>query len=80
MATPRKRIMIKIGIVDDHAIVRSGLRQFLSEHVDLRVEDHPEPIQELNRLLELHKKFYAGAHKNKPKFNRKRFIGKKTFA
>ena len=30
--------MIKIGIVDDHAIVRSGLRQFLSEHVDLRVE------------------------------------------
>jgi uncharacterized Ntn-hydrolase superfamily protein len=36
-------------------------------YVDLRVEDHPEPIQELNRLLELHKKFYAGAHKNKPK-------------
>ena len=30
--------MIKIGIVGDHAIVRSGLRQFLSEHVDLRVE------------------------------------------
>jgi DNA-binding NarL/FixJ family response regulator len=30
--------MIKIGIVDDHAIVRTGLRQFLSEHVDLRVE------------------------------------------
>jgi two-component system invasion response regulator UvrY len=29
--------MIKIGIVDDHAIVRSGLRQFFSEHVDLRV-------------------------------------------
>ncbi len=29
--------MINIGIVDDHAIVRSGLRQFLSEHVDLRV-------------------------------------------
>ncbi len=36
-------------------------------YVDLRVEDHPEPIQELNRLLELHKKFYAGAHKNKPR-------------
>lgn len=30
--------MIRIGIVDDHAIVRAGLRQFLSEHVDLRVE------------------------------------------
>jgi DNA-binding NarL/FixJ family response regulator len=30
-------IMIKIGIVDDHAIVRTGLKQFFSEHVDLRV-------------------------------------------
>jgi two-component system invasion response regulator UvrY len=29
--------MIKIGIVDDHAIVRSGLKQFFSEQVDLRV-------------------------------------------
>lgn len=29
--------MIKIGIVDDHAIVRSGLRQFFSDQVDLRV-------------------------------------------
>jgi DNA-binding NarL/FixJ family response regulator len=29
--------MIRVGIVDDHAIVRSGLRQFLSEHVDMRV-------------------------------------------
>ena len=29
--------MIKVGIVDDHAIVRSGLKQFLAEHVDLRV-------------------------------------------
>ena len=29
--------MIRVGIVDDHAIVRSGLRQYLSEHVDLRV-------------------------------------------
>ena len=29
--------MIKIGIVDDHAIVRSGLKQFFSDHVDLRV-------------------------------------------
>jgi DNA-binding NarL/FixJ family response regulator len=29
--------MIKVGIVDDHAIVRSGLRQFLAEHVDVRV-------------------------------------------
>ncbi|MGJ7508445.1 response regulator [Variovorax sp. GT1P44] len=29
--------MIKIGIVDDHAIVRSGLKDFFSQHVDLRV-------------------------------------------
>lgn len=29
--------MIRIGIVDDHAIVRSGLKQFLSAQVDLRV-------------------------------------------
>lgn len=29
--------MIKIGIVDDHVIVRTGLRQFFSEQVDLRV-------------------------------------------
>ncbi len=29
--------MIRIGIVDDHAIVRAGLRQFLSEQVDFRV-------------------------------------------
>ena len=29
--------MIRVGIVDDHAIVRAGLRQFLGENVDLRV-------------------------------------------
>lgn len=29
--------MIRVGIVDDHSIVRSGLRHFFSEHVDLRV-------------------------------------------
>ncbi len=29
--------MIRIGIVDDHTIVRTGLKQFLSEHVDFRV-------------------------------------------
>ena len=29
--------MIKIGIVDDHAIVRSGLRQYFSQQVDFRV-------------------------------------------
>jgi two-component system, NarL family, invasion response regulator UvrY len=29
--------MIRVAIVDDHAVVRAGLRQFLTEHVDLRV-------------------------------------------
>jgi len=29
--------MIRIAIVDDHAIVRTGLRQFLGEQVDLRI-------------------------------------------
>ena len=29
--------MIRIGIVDDHLIVRAGLRQFLAEEVDFRV-------------------------------------------
>ncbi len=36
-------------------------------YIDLRVEDHSEPVKELSRLLELHKEFYAGSHKNKPK-------------
>ncbi len=29
--------MIRIAIVDDHAIVRAGLRQFLAEQVDMTV-------------------------------------------
>ncbi|MCW5609487.1 MAG: response regulator transcription factor [Rubrivivax sp.] len=29
--------MIRIAIADDHAVVRAGLRQFLSEHEDLQV-------------------------------------------
>lgn len=35
-------------------------------YIDLRVEDHATPITELARLLELHKRFYTRAHKNKP--------------
>jgi uncharacterized Ntn-hydrolase superfamily protein len=26
--------------------------------IDLRVDDHAQPVQELSRLLALHKKFY----------------------
>jgi uncharacterized Ntn-hydrolase superfamily protein len=33
--------------------------------VDLRVEDHEKPIDELARLLEIHKRFRAGAHLRK---------------
>jgi two-component system, NarL family, invasion response regulator UvrY len=29
--------MIRIGLVDDHTIVRAGLKQYISEQVDLRV-------------------------------------------
>ncbi len=29
--------MIRVAIVDDHAILRAGLRQLLAQHVDLRV-------------------------------------------
>jgi two-component system invasion response regulator UvrY len=35
--TRQEHTMINIGIVDDHAIVRSGLRTYFSQHVDLRV-------------------------------------------
>jgi DNA-binding NarL/FixJ family response regulator len=37
MNDQRAQLMIEVGIVDDHAIVRSGLRQFFLEQVDLRV-------------------------------------------
>ena len=45
--------MIRIGIVDDHAIVRSGLRQFLGEHVDLRVTGEANNGREVPALAPL---------------------------
>lgn len=33
--------------------------------IDLRVEDHPKPIAELHRLLDLHKQFYKRARQNR---------------
>lgn len=36
-------------------------------YIDLRVEDHAEPIKELQRLLAIHKQFYSDAHRNPPK-------------
>jgi uncharacterized Ntn-hydrolase superfamily protein len=35
-------------------------------YIDLRVEDHAQPITELKRLLEIHKRFYRHAHENRP--------------
>ncbi len=32
-------------------------------YIDLRVDDHQQPVTELNRLLEVHKTFFAGAHR-----------------
>ncbi|UXH78406.1 response regulator [Roseateles amylovorans] len=43
--------MIRIAIVDDHAIVRAGLRQFLSEQVDLRVTGEASSGREALDLL-----------------------------
>ena len=33
----KKHIMIRIAIVDDHAMVRAGLRQFFSDQIDFQV-------------------------------------------
>ena len=46
--------MIRVGIVDDHAIVRSGLKQFLSEHVDLRVVGEAANGREAIDLIRAH--------------------------
>lgn len=37
---------------------RGGYGGLNDRFVDLRVEDHPEPVEELSRLLLLHKRFY----------------------
>lgn len=35
-------------------------------YVDLRVDDNPQPIEELARLLNLHKQFYRSEHDRRP--------------
>ena len=40
--------------------------------IDLRVADHETPIQELNRLLKLHKSFFRGRHLARPKLPKKK--------
>jgi uncharacterized Ntn-hydrolase superfamily protein len=46
---------------------KAGYNRLNDRYIDLHVEDHPEPIQELSRLLEMHKQFDRPAHRNKPK-------------
>jgi uncharacterized Ntn-hydrolase superfamily protein len=36
-------------------------------YIDLRVEDHTQPVVELARLLEVHKQVFPGGHRKKPK-------------
>ncbi len=43
--------MIRVAIVDDHAIVRTGLRQFFSDQVDLRVAGEAANGREALELL-----------------------------
>jgi uncharacterized Ntn-hydrolase superfamily protein len=40
---------------------RGGYGRFNDRYIDLRVEDHPEPIRELARLLAKHREFYGRA-------------------
>ena len=47
----------------------AGYAGLNSRYIDLRVEDHPEPVRELQRLLSLHKSFYKRAHQNPPSRN-----------
>jgi len=35
-------------------------------YIDLRVDDHQQPVTELARLLQVHKTFFAGAHRRVP--------------
>jgi uncharacterized Ntn-hydrolase superfamily protein len=35
-------------------------------YIDIRVEDHETPIEELARLLEIHKRAFTAAHVNRP--------------
>ena len=47
--------MIRVVIVDDHALVRSGLRLLLEAEDDIQVEDEGGNADEAVRLARLHK-------------------------
>ena len=46
---------------------KGGYRGANDRYIDLRVADHKTPIQELGRLLKLHKSFFRGRHLARPK-------------
>ena len=45
---------------------KAGYGGASDRYIDLRVEDHRDPTHELARLLEIHKSFYAAAHRDPP--------------
>lgn len=49
-----------------------GFAKANDRFIDLRVEDHPQPNEELRRLLAIHKEFYSSAHKRKAHFKAKK--------
>ncbi len=51
--------MLKILIADDHAVVRKGLKQILSETQDMYVVDEAENGNEV--LSKIQKRHYDGA-------------------
>ncbi len=46
------------GLLAEGRSSKEGVDRF----IDLRVEAPPRPIRELQRLLEIHKRFYGGTH------------------
>jgi uncharacterized Ntn-hydrolase superfamily protein len=44
---------------------KGGYAQSSDRYMDLRVEDHPEPIPELARLIDLHRIYFVGSHAGK---------------
>ena len=50
---------------------QGGLARANDRYIDLRVEDHQEPITELGRLLAIHKEFFNNAHKRKTLYKTK---------
>lgn len=49
-----------------------GISRANDRYIDIRVEDHKEPIEELGRLLSIHKEFFSSAHKRKALFKAKK--------